>query len=88
MENDCESKILDIELTQEKIKSMVNITYSQPVSYFRKKIKLEMDILKPYKAEKYPAVLFVPVVHLRIATRKTICSRDWKLQSRVMWLRV
>ena len=60
MGNDGESKVLNIELTQEKIKSIVNITYSQPVSYFGKKIKLEMDILKPYKAEKYPAVLFVP----------------------------
>ncbi len=60
MENDCESKVLNIELTQEKIKSIVNITYSQPVSYFGKKIKLEMDILKPYKDKQYPAVLFVP----------------------------
>ena len=59
MKNDDVSKILNIELKQEKIKSIVNITYSQPVSYFRKKIKLEMDILKPYRAEKYPAVLFV-----------------------------
>ena len=47
MKNDDVSKILNIELKQEKIKSIVNITYSQPVSYFRKKIKLEMDILKP-----------------------------------------
>ena len=59
MGNDGESKVLNIELTQEKIKSIVNVTYSQPVSYFRKKIKLEMDILKPYKAEKCPTVLFV-----------------------------
>lgn len=47
MGNGGESKVLNIELTQEKIKSIVNVTYSQPVSYFRKNIKLEMDILKP-----------------------------------------
>ena len=60
MGNGGESKVLNIELTQEKIKSMVNITYSQPVSYFRKNIKLEMDILKPNREGKYPTVLFVP----------------------------
>ncbi len=40
MVNDNESKILNVKLTQEKIKSIVNVTYSQPVSYFRKNIKL------------------------------------------------
>ena len=60
MVNDNESKILNVKLTQEKIKSIVNVTYSQPVSYFRKNIKLEMDILKPNREGKYPTVLFVP----------------------------
>ena len=60
MGNGGESKVLNIELTQEKIKSIVNVTYSQPVSYFRKNIKLEMDILKPNREGKYPTVLFVP----------------------------
>ena len=44
MVNDNESKILNVKLTQEKIKSIVNVTYSQPVSYFRKNIKLEIII--------------------------------------------
>lgn len=52
MVNDNKSKILNVKLTQEKIKSIVNVTYSQPVSYFRKNIKLEMDILKPNKEGK------------------------------------
>ena len=39
MGNDGESKVLNIELTQEKIKTIVNVTYSQPISYFRKNIK-------------------------------------------------
>lgn len=60
MVNDNESEILNVKLTQEKIKSIVNVTYSQPVSYFRKNIKLEMDILKPNREGKYPTVLFVP----------------------------
>ena len=60
MLNDNESEILNVKLTQEKIKSIVNVTYSQPVSYFRKNIKLEMDILKPNREGKYPTVLFVP----------------------------
>ena len=59
MGNGGESKVLNIELTQEKIKSIVNVTYSQPVSYFRKNIKLEMDILKPNREGKFPTVLFV-----------------------------
>ena len=60
MVNDNESEILNVKLTQEKIKLIVNVTYSQPVSYFRKNIKLEMDILKPNREGKYPTVLFVP----------------------------
>ena len=59
MVNDNESKILNVKLTQEKIKSIVNVTYSQPVSYFRKNIKLEMDIIKPVTDKKLPAVIFV-----------------------------
>lgn len=59
MENDDKSKILNIKLTEEKIKPIVNITYSQPISYFRKNIKLEMDILKPNRKGKFPTVLFV-----------------------------
>ena len=59
MENDDKSKILNIKLTEEKIKPIVNITYSQPISYFRKNIKLEMDILKPNREGKFPTVLFV-----------------------------
>ena len=60
MVNDNESKILNVKLTQEKIKTIVNVTYTQPVIYFKKNIKLEMDILKPNKEEKYSAILFVP----------------------------
>lgn len=59
MGNDDKSKILNIKLTEEKIKPIVNITYSQPISYFRKNIKLEMDILKPNRKGKFPTVLFV-----------------------------
>lgn len=59
MENNNTSRVLNIELTQEKIKPIVNITYSQPISYFRKNIKLEMDILKPNREGKFPTVLFV-----------------------------
>ena len=59
MENDGESKILNIELIQGKIDFISNITYSQPINYFGKDIKLEMDILKPNKKGIYPAVLFV-----------------------------
>ena len=59
MGNDGESKVLNIELTQGKIDFISNITYSQPINYFGKDIKLEMDILKPNKKGIYPAVLFV-----------------------------
>ena len=81
MGNGGESKVLNIELTQEKIKSIVNVTYSQPVSYFRKNIKLEMDILKPSREGKFPTVLFVTG-----GSFAHIYSKELKLQRLVMWL--
>lgn len=78
MVNDNESKILNVKLTQEKIKSIVNVTYSQPVSYFRKNIKLEMDILKPNREGNIRQYYLCREDLLHIAIRKIICNKDWK----------
>ena len=53
------SKTLEVELTRAKVDSIPDVVYAQVPSRGYQNILLQMDVLKPQKKEKMPAVVYI-----------------------------